>query len=118
MAFHTNAWVGERRTGAGGGHWKDDLAAETAHQFLEAFITKLKGDGWGSGPEKTKVLMLTHNVLAAEQGYAALAKVFPYTDRFIKKEDDYIAFFADRLEPACDAFRRRRFGEMYSGPRI
>lgn len=113
MAFHTNAWVGERRTGAGGGHWKDDLPAETAHQFLEAFITKLKGDGWDFAPQKTKVLMLTHNVLAAEQGYAALAKVFPYTDHFIKKEDDYIAFFADRLEPACDAFRRRRFGEMF-----
>lgn len=113
MAFHTNAWVGERRTGAGGGHWKDDLPAATAHQFLEAFITKLKGDGWDFAPEKTKVLMLTHNVLAAEQGYAALAKVFPYTDHFIKKEDDYIAFFADRLEPACDAFRRRRFGEMF-----
>lgn len=113
MAFHTNAWVGARRTGAGGGHWKDDLPAETAHQFLEAFIAKLKSDGWDFVPEKTKVLMLTHNVLAAEQGYAALSKVFPYTDHFIKKEDDYIAFFADKLEPACEAFRRRRFGEMF-----
>lgn len=113
MAFHTNAWVGARRPGTGGGHWKDDLPAETAHQFLEAFIGKLKGDGWDFAPDKTKVLMLTHNVLAAEQGYAALAKVFPYTDHFIKKEDDYIAFFADKLEPACDAFARRRFGEMF-----
>lgn len=111
--YHTNAWVGDRRTGAGGGHWKDDLPADAAHQFLEAFIAKLKGDGWDFAPEKTKVLMLTHNVLAAEQGYAALAKVFPYTDHFIKKEDDYIAFFADKLEPACIAFGHRRFGEMF-----
>ncbi len=112
-AFHTNAWVGARRPGTGGGHWKDDLPAETAHQFLEAFIAKLKGDGWDFAPDKTKVLMLTHNVLAAEQGYAALAKVFAYTDHFIKKEDDYIGFFADKLEPACDAFARSRFGEMF-----
>ena len=113
MAFHTNAWVGARRPGTGGGHWKDDLPAETAHQFLKAFIAKLKGDGWDFAPDKTKILMLTHNVLAAEQGYAALAKVFAYTDHFIKKEDDYISFFADKLEPACDAFVRRRFGEMF-----
>ncbi|RBB35786.1 ATP-dependent helicase [Burkholderia reimsis] len=113
VVYHTNAWVGDRRTGAGGGHWKDDLPAEIAHQFLEACIAKLKGDGWDFAPDKTKVLMLTHNVLAAEQGYAALAKVFAYTDQFIKKEDDYIAFFADRLEPACDAFQRRRYGEMF-----
>lgn len=112
-AYHTNAWAGVRRTGVGGGHWKDDLPAETAHQFLGAFITKLKGEGWDFDSNKTKVLMLTHNVLAAEQGYAALAKVFPYTDHFIKKEDDYIGFFADKLEPACDAFQRRRFGEMF-----
>jgi DNA helicase II / ATP-dependent DNA helicase PcrA len=113
MAFHTNTWVGARRPGTGGGHWKNDLPAETAHQFLEAFIAKLKVDGWDFAPDKTKVLMLTHNVLAAEQGYAALAKVFAYTDHFIKKEDDYIGFFADKLEPACDAFARRRFGEMF-----
>ena len=113
MAFHTNDWIGVRRPGTGGGHWKDDLPAETAHQFLEAIIAKLKGEGWDFAPDKTKVLMLTHNVLAAEQGYAALAKVFHYTDHFIKKEDDYIAFFADKLEPACDAFSRRRFGEMF-----
>ena len=114
MAFHTNAWVGTRRSGTGGGHWKDDLPTEVAHQFLEAFISKLKGDGWDFAPDKTKILMLTHNVLAAEQGYAVLAKVFAYTGHFIKKEDDYIGFFADKLEPACDAFTRRRFGEMFN----
>ena len=27
-AFHTNDWVGTRRDGAGGGHWKGDLPAE------------------------------------------------------------------------------------------
>jgi len=113
-AYHTNAWQGTRRPGTGGGHWKGDLPAEVAHQYLEAFIRKLKGEGWDFAPEKTKILMLTHNVLASEQGYANLAKVFTYTDHFIKKEDDYIAFFADILEPALDAYQRRRYGEMIS----
>ena len=122
-AFHTNTWVGTRRPGTGGGHWKGDLPADVAHQYLEAFITKLKAEGWDFAAEKTKILMLTHNVLAAEQGYATLAKVFPYPDKFIKKEDDYIAFFADKLEPACAAFQRRRYGEMFeilgsSAPRL
>jgi DNA helicase-2/ATP-dependent DNA helicase PcrA len=58
--------------------------------------------------------MLTHNVLASEQGYAELARVFPYSDLFIKKEDDHIAFFADKLEPACDAYSRYRYGEMFT----
>lgn len=111
-AYHTNTWIGTRRTGAGGGHWKGDLPADVAHQFLEALISKLKKESWDFSPDKTKILMLTHNVLASEQGYANLARVFTYTDHFIKKEDDYIAFFADKLEPAIEAFQHRRYGEM------
>ena len=57
--------------------------------------------------------MLTHNVLASEQGYDSIAKAFPYTDQFIKKEDPLIAFFATRSS-ACAAFQHKRFGEMFS----
>ncbi len=114
LAFHTNAWTGARQTGAGGGHWKGDLPADAAHQYLEAFIEKLKRDGWDFSASKTKVLMLTHNILASEQGYAALAKVFRYNDQFIKKEDDHVAFFADKLEPACEAYGRGRYGDMFT----
>jgi DNA helicase-2/ATP-dependent DNA helicase PcrA len=111
--FHTNSWVGTRRTGAGGGHWKDDLPSDIAHQYLDSCIAALKISGWDFSPEKTKILLLTHNGLAAEQGYAQLAKVFPYTDLFIKKTDEHIKFFADRLEPASVAFKSRRYGLMY-----
>jgi len=112
-AYHTNSWNGTRRTGAGGGHWKGDLPAEEAHRYLGSLISKLKGEGWDFAADKTKVLMLTHNILASEQGYASLSAVFPYTDLFIKKEDDHIAYFVDKLEPACEAFARRRYGEMF-----
>lgn len=113
VAYHTNGWVGQRRPGTGGGHWKGDLPAEEAHRFLEAMVAKLANDGWDFAAKKTKILMLTHNVLANEQGYSNLAKIFPYTDLYIKKQDDYIGFFVDRLEPACDAFVRKRYGEMF-----
>lgn len=113
VAFHTNTWQGQRRTGAGGGHWKDDLPPDEAHNFLQALIQRLTSEGWDFAPGKTKILMLTHNVLATEQGYAELAKVFPYTDLYIKKEDEYIAFFLDKLEPACAAFASRKYGEMH-----
>lgn len=114
IAFHTNAWQGERRSGAGGGHWKGDLPAEAAHAYLATLIKKLESDGWDMAPQRTKVLMLTHNVLASEQGYDSITKVFSYTDQFIKKEDPLIAFFCDALEPACTAFHHKRFGEMFS----
>jgi DNA helicase-2/ATP-dependent DNA helicase PcrA len=114
VAYHTNSWAGQRRSGTGGGHWKDDLPEDIAHQYLEAFIQKLKEEGWNFSEDKTKILMLTHNALASEQGYSNLAKVYlPYTDLFIKKGDDYIAFFSEKLEPACDAYQRRRYGEMF-----
>lgn len=114
IAFHTNAWQGNRRSSAGGGHWKGDLPAEDAHAYLAALIKKLESDGWDLAADRTKILMLTHNVLASEQGYDLIAKSLPYTDQFIKKEDPFIAFFCDTLEPACTAFHRKRFGEMFS----
>lgn len=112
--YHTNSWTGTRRPGTGGGHWKGDLPADVAHTYLEGVIAKLKTDGWNFAPDKTKVLMLTHNVLASEQGYASMSTIFPYSDLYIKKEDDYIAFFADKLEPACEAFGQRHYGKMFS----
>lgn len=115
--FHTNNWVGKRRTGA---HWGDDLPAEVAHSCLQELIAKLKAEGWdfspgtNKSPRASKILMLTHRVLAAAQGYQALAAVFTRNDAFIKKEDPHIAFLVDTVEPACTAFERKRFGEMFA----
>jgi DNA helicase-2/ATP-dependent DNA helicase PcrA len=112
--YHTNGWGGQRRTGAGGGHWKDDLPASVAHTCLLRLIEQLKQDGWDFSAEKTKILMLTHNVLANEQGYASLMGIFPFNDLLMKKEDELIAFFADKVEPACAAYHNKRYGEMFS----
>lgn len=112
--FHTNGWTGERRPRDRGGHWEGDLTSEMAHGCLTNVRGLLEQSGWDFSPESTKILMLTHTVLAAEQGYPNLARVFPYNDAFIKKEDPHIAFFVDIVEPVCIAFEQSRFGEMFS----
>lgn len=109
--FHTNNWQGTRRTGA---HWGGDLPAENAHDYLSHVCMELQSSGWDIVPANTKILMLTHNVLADEQGYRQLADVFSNTDAFIKKEDKYLAFFMDYLEPICEAFIAKKYGEMFA----
>lgn len=109
--FHTNAWIGGRRTEA---HWKGDTPEDVAHAYLELARGKLASAGWDFSPAKTKILMLTHNVLAKEQGYPSIPGVFSSNDAFLKKEDPHIGFFADTLEPACAAYAGKRYGEMFA----
>lgn len=111
--FHTNSWKGTRMTGSGGGHWKGDLPAEAARGYLEQCTGHLASSGWDFAQGKTKVLLLTHNGLAAEQGYADLAKVFTYTDSYIKATDEHIAFLTDKVEPAVEAYKQHRYGQMF-----
>ncbi|WP_186117206.1 UvrD-helicase domain-containing protein [Burkholderia gladioli] len=108
--FHTNDWVGQRRNG---GHWGGDLPADVGHQALEHVKELLARQGWDLAPGSTKILMLTHRLLATEQGYMSLPTVFRYNDAFAKKEHPYIAYLVDELEPACDAFAANRFGVMF-----
>lgn len=109
--FHTNDWQGVRRTD---NHWRGDLPSDVAQEYLDQLKGTLQRDhGWDFSSEQTKILMLTHNALADQQGYRDLANVFQYNELFIKKEDRHIAFFADILEPACNAFTAQKFGEMF-----
>ena len=110
--FHTNSWAGERRKGV---HWKGDLPTEAAHNCLKTVKSMLVDEGWDFDPEKTKILMLTHTVLAQEQGYSALMAIYSKRrDALIKKEDTLIEFFLDKLEPACFAYSQKQYGEMLS----
>lgn len=111
VAFHTNRWAGVRRKGA---HWDGDLPAAEATGCLEAIRGILAGEGWTFEPAETKILMLTHNVLAAEQGYSGIAGVLRQSELYVKKEDPYVGFLVDTVEPVCDAYGRKRFGEMFA----
>lgn len=122
--FHTNNWPGVRRTGQGGGHWTGDTSPEAARAYFKHVKERLASEGWDFAVEKTKILMLSHNVLAREQGYASIPPIYgQYNDPWLKKDDPHIRFLADHVEPACAAFEAQRFGEMFevfgaSMPRI
>lgn len=109
--YHTNDWTGNRRRG---GVWSGDLSAQDAHNCLQAVRDRLHAEGWDFTPQKTKILMLTHSVLAAEQGYSSIASVFRYNDSFAKKESPHIAFLIDVVEPVCVAYKAGHFGEMFA----
>lgn len=108
--FHTNTWQGQRQKGA---HWGGDLPSPDAQATLERVKIELEQTGWDLSPSHTKILMLTHRLLASQQGYSNLAATFRFNDAFTKKEHGHIAFFVDQLEPACDAFIARRYGAMF-----
>jgi len=109
--FHTNNINVARQTGQ---HWGGDLPTDAAHQVLQGLRQQLKEQGWDFSPKLTKILMLTHNVLASEQGYRTLAGAFNGSEAYIKREDKYMEFFIDYLEPICTAFSQRKFGEMFA----
>lgn len=108
--YHTNLWNGERRKE---NHWKGDLPPNVAHQCLEWVKQDL---GWDFN--KSKILMLTHNVLATEQDYPNIPRIFRYNDAFIKKENPIIEFLVDVIEPVCEAYENKQYGKMFSIPGI
>jgi len=108
--FHTNDWQGQRQKG---GHWGGDLPSDVGHETLVRVQAALEQDGWDLSVGSTKILMLTHRLLASEQGYSSLPATFRYNEAFTKKEHPHIAFFVDEIEPACDAFTARKFGAMF-----
>lgn len=112
--FHTNAWTGMRRTGQGGGHWTGDTSADAARAYFSHIKARLSGEGWDFAVGRTKILMLSHSVLAREQGYASIPPIYgQFNDPWLKKDDPHIKFLTDQLEPGCAAFEAQRYGEMF-----
>lgn len=109
--FHTNNWLGARQAGQ---HWGGDLPSEVSHVALNSVMDRLTQQGWDLSSAKTKILMLTHRVLATEQGYSSLPGIFRFNEAFTKLEHEHINFFVRKLEPACNAFIARRYGEMFT----
>ena len=108
--FHTNNWVGTRQVGA---HWKDDLPSEVSHRSLDMVCKVLSSQGWDFDSDKTKILMLTHKVLASEQGYSNLANIFTFNDSFLKPDNEILSFFHNNIEPACADYSSKKFGNMF-----
>src|SRR3546814_9924325 len=66
------------------------------------------GEGWDFAIEKTKILMLSHSVLAREQGYASIPPIYgQFNDPWLKKDDPHIKFLTDQVERSAE----RRVGK-------
>lgn len=110
--FHSNNWVGVRRDGKGGGHWKDDLPESNVKEYIEKTKELMCAGEWDMSPEKTKILFLTNNLIASEQNFKNLADCFRYTDDYLKKNDKYIQFFLEVIEPTAFAYEQQQYGEL------
>lgn len=113
--FHTNDWDGLRRDGGRGGHWKGDTPEEVSHAYLARVRSMLAQAGWQFEPPHTKILMLTHSVLAKEQGYPTLMDLFSSeNEQLIQKQHPYISFLTDIIESACLAYEAKKYGDMFN----
>jgi DNA helicase-2/ATP-dependent DNA helicase PcrA len=108
--FHCNGFEGQRVSTT---HARGELPPEQHALALQRVMDLLVDEGWHFGAETTKVLMLTHNAIAAGRGYPTIAKIFDHKEAFAKKEDAAIAFLADVVEPACAAYAAARYGAMF-----
>jgi len=108
--FHANSYIGVRTNTA---HSKEDVPSDIGKQFVISLRARLEMEGWNFAPTNTKILMLTHAALAAEQGYPLIEDIFDHNEAFAKKEDHVIRFLADTVEPMLDAYGRGKYGEMF-----
>lgn len=108
--YHSNEWTGKRQTQ---NHWQEDLPPDIAHEYLTNTISILERKGWEFTVEKTKILMLTNNILASEQGYKNLVSCFSTPEDYLKKNDHYLKYFLEVVEPICECFEKGCYGAMF-----
>jgi DNA helicase-2/ATP-dependent DNA helicase PcrA len=110
-AFHANSYKGERTNSP---HSKMDTPADITRAYVAALRHQLENEGWDFSPEATKVLMLTHTALAAEQGYPSITEIFKsHQDAFSKLDDATLEFLGRVVEPTCSAYGAKKYGQMF-----
>lgn len=80
--------------------FKDDLPIEEFQRRLSKLQCQIEDNIKGSG-ENLKILMITHKVLASQQGYDKLLDII--SDRLKEKEDAFLLFFMNTVEPIYKA---------------
>lgn len=89
-------YSGERRTDR---NFKDELPVQELRDRLNGLTDSIKTTT--SSTEKLKVLMITHKVLAVQQGYERLLDIL--ADGLRDKQDPFLLFFMNTVEPVYDA---------------
>lgn len=80
--------------------FKDELPIEEFQMRLSKLQCQIEDNIKGSG-ENLKILMITHKVLASQQGYDKLLDVI--SDGLKEKEDTFLLFFMNTVEPIYKA---------------
>ena len=91
-------YTGPRRTER---NLKGELPAEELKNRLSNVTEKIKRES--SEEDDLKVLMITHKVLATQQGYEQLLEIL--ADGLRDKEDPFLLFFMDTVEPIYKALK-------------
>ena len=91
-------YTGERRVDR---NFKEDLPADELRRRINAITAHIKA----SVPEEEtiKTLMITHKVLAAQQGYEKLLDILQ--DGLRDKDDPFLLFFMETVEPVYKALQ-------------
>lgn len=90
-------YTGVRRTDR---NFKDDLPAEVLKERLNGLMKHIKHNCIRAD-ENIKTLMITHRVLASQQGYNKLLDILQNGLR--EKEDIFLLFFMEQIEPIYKA---------------
>lgn len=96
FAITCDDFSGERRTDK---NFKDDLPRDELRKRIDELKSKIKNtvpEG-----ESIKILMITHKVLAMQQGYDRLLNIL--NDGLRDKEDPFLLFFMNIVEPIYNA---------------
>lgn len=96
FAITCDDFSGVRRTER---NFKNDLPADELRERLNNIRQKIEEAT--PNDENLKVLMITHKVLASQQGYEKLLDILD--DELRDKEDPFLIFFTDKVEPIYHA---------------
>jgi DNA helicase-2/ATP-dependent DNA helicase PcrA len=99
IVIHSNDYNGVRNTDR---YFKGDLPFEILEKRLTA-VEKIFRQTIMQPEENLKILMITHRVLAAQQGYSNLLHLLG--DAFRNEEDEILMFFMNTIEPIFEALK-------------
>ena len=97
IVIHSNDYTGTRNTDR---YFKGDLPFEIIEKRLTS-IENYFHEIIMQPEEKLKILMITHRILAMQQGYSNLLNLLD--DAFKNGEDDILSFFMNTVEPIFEA---------------
>lgn len=93
------------------GYYKGDLQEETRREYIDSIKDKLHSTGWNWNDGTSKILMITHKVLAMQQNYQTLLNIL---DNKLKQQDDiHFIFFRDIIEPLYASLERQDMKTIY-----